>query len=75
MKTTTVPKIIFHTFIDNDTSLIDKLQHIFDVQTILIDMKQKIIKQILFFKISARDQPIYRQEQTRTDKNRQEAFL
>ena len=45
MKTTSVPEVVFHIFIDNDTSLIEKHNPYLMRKQYLINMKQEIIKQ------------------------------
>ena len=45
MKTTIVPDIVFHIFIDNDTSLIEKYNLCLMRKQYLINTKQEIIKQ------------------------------
>ena len=45
MKTTTVPEIVFQTFIDNGTRLIEKCNPCLMRKQYLINMKQEIIKQ------------------------------
>ena len=43
MKTTTVPEIVFHKFIANNASLVEKCNPFLLQKQYLIDMKQKII--------------------------------
>ena len=45
MKTTTIPEIVFHIFIANNTSLIEKYNPVLLWKLFLIDVKQKITKQ------------------------------
>ena len=45
MKTTTVPEIVFHIFIANNASLIEKCSPFLLRKQYLIDVKQKITKQ------------------------------
>ena len=45
MKTTIVPEIDFHTFIDDNASLIEKYNPCLSRKQYMIDMKQKSIKQ------------------------------
>ena len=45
MKTTTVPEMVFHIFIDNDASLIEKYNPSLMRKQYMIDIRQKIIKQ------------------------------
>ena len=44
MKTTTVPELVFHTFIDNDASLIENCNSCLMRKQHLIEVKQNIIK-------------------------------
>ena len=44
MKATTVPEIVFHIFIDNDTSLIKKYNPCWMRKQYLINTKQEVIK-------------------------------
>ena len=44
MKTTTVPEIVFHIFIANNVSLVEKYNPFLLRKQYLIDVKQKIIK-------------------------------
>ena len=45
MKTTAVPEIVFHIFIANNTSLIEKYNTVLLRKQYLIDVKQNITKQ------------------------------
>ena len=46
MKTTTIPEIVFHIFIANNASLIEKYNPFLLRKQYLIDVKQKIIKHL-----------------------------
>ena len=56
MKTTTVPEIVFHIFIDNDTSLIEKYNPCLMRKQYMINTKQEMInrqcKMPLFYNIA-----------------------